>query len=101
MTDKLTGVEQIAIERLRQQTEEGYDAAHDAEHVGDDLALAAACYALPPYVRGVRMNGEGPDMQARLWPSNWDFKPVDRVRDLVKAGALIAAEIDSLQRRRA
>lgn len=35
-----------------------------------------------------------------LWPQDWSFKPTrdDRIRELVKAGALVAAEIDRLGR---
>jgi hypothetical protein len=38
-------------------------------------------------------------IMAELWP--WDeswWKPGDRIRELAKAGALIAAEIDRLNR---
>lgn len=31
------------------------------------------------------------------YPFGWDFKPSTNVRDLVKAGALIAAAIDRLE----
>jgi len=39
------------------------------------------------------------DLMENLWPwgKEW-WKPSDRRRDLVKAGALIAAEIDRLDR---
>ena len=74
------------------------------------MAIAAACYAIPDDVR------EKPIWSATLleylWP--WEFawwKPAvktrserkareSRIRELVKAGALIAAEIDRLQRLR-
>ncbi len=95
MSDAQTGAELIAAERVRQIEVEGWTLKHDVEHIGDDLSRAAACYALPydwrePHGR----TGQPP----RMWP--WrvaDWKPTDRIRDLVKAGALIAAEIDRLQ----
>lgn len=111
------GVELIARERARQKAVEGWTPEHDAEHDGEQMAYAAACYALPDVSRqhegrSVLVNtARGlaePDCfrsaessAPRLWP--WDaewWKPVpqDRVRELVKAGALIAAEIDRLQR---
>ena len=86
------GVDLIAAERLRQIEGEGYDPEHDAEHP-EEMARAAACYAMPvgdrPFEYGVPL----------LWPwtpDYWKPTPDDRVRELVKAGALIAAEIDRL-----
>ena len=55
------------------------------------MAVAAACYALPAWCRG----------RTRRWPWDdewWKPTPDDRIRELVKAGALIAAEIDRLLR---
>lgn len=89
------GARRIAGERLRQIGDEGYEAAHDDEHVGEELATAAACYALPATMR--RLAGGAPT----LWPfeaESWKPSPDDRIRELVKAGALIAAEIDRLIR---
>ena len=83
------GINLIKTERDRQQYIEGWTEEHDDEHVNNELALAAVCYAVPDaFSQG-------------YWPSTWDFswyKPTTRIRDLVKAGALIAAEIDRLQR---
>lgn len=89
----MNGADRIAKERQRQITEEHHTAARDDKYVYEELALAAACYALPVDMR----NGNMPT----FWP--WDekyWKPSvgDRVRDLEKAGALIAAEIDRLLR---
>lgn len=93
----MTGAELIALERERQITEEEWDAGHDDEHDEDQLAVAAVAYTLPHYRRQTVHHTGVP----RIWPfqSNW-WKPTpdDRVRELVKAGALIAAEIDRLQR---
>lgn len=89
----MTGAELIAAERQRQVTEEGWTPEHDAEHLGDTLALAAACYALPESNRGNWVRYD-------LWPWEeryWKPSPEDRVRELVKAGALIAAAIDRLR----
>lgn len=89
-----TGVELIAIERKRQQQVEGWDEAHDDKtQNSEQLALAASVYALPPSIRDVLGAVE------KTWP--WDlgwFKPGNRLRELAKAGALIAAEIDRIQR---
>ncbi len=87
-----TGVELIAAERERQQAEEGYSPDHDREHTENELARAAAVYAVPENLRGL-------NDAIRLWPEDWYFKPTprDRVRELVKAGALIAAELDRIE----
>lgn len=88
------GVEIINKERERQMLEEGWSFDHDDEQENGEFADAAACYALTSLWRD--SNNE-PD----VWP--WDTKwwkptPNDRIRELAKAGALIAAEIDRLLR---
>jgi hypothetical protein len=94
----MTGAERIAAERQRQTDEDGenWSAAHDAKHVGGELARAAACYATPARLR------TGDDCGIPLaWPWDWTWwkpTPNDRIRELEKAGALAAAEIDRLQR---
>lgn len=92
-----TGAELIAEERERQIAAEGFTAAHDDCHVSDELVMAARAYALPPEQR----RGMFDPTDARVWPWDetwWRPTPNDRVRELVKAGALIAAEIDRLNR---
>lgn len=102
----MTGVELIAAERQRQMTCEGWTPEHDDKHADESLAKAAACYAYTDsfnaYIAEYAENG-GRDLIGhvpRAWPWHRDWwKPgPDRVRELVKAGALIAAEIDRLQR---
>lgn len=99
--NSLTGAERIALERTRQIEEEGWDAEHDRGH-GDSLALAAACYAIPPTRRWWNLK-IGPlsielNLQKTLWvwePRWWKPSPEDRIRELEKAGALCAAAIDA------
>lgn len=95
-----TGIELIAEERQRQIKVKGWTKEHDAEHTDGSLASAAVCYAIPSEYRHYSYC---PLRKARVpdfWP--WDKKwwkpcPKNRIRELVKAGALIAAEIDRLQ----
>lgn len=86
----------IAAERQRQIADEGWTAEHDDEHDQEEIACAAATYALPTAFRkgAPTING------TYLWPwANGWYKPgPDRIRELTKAGALIAAEIDRLNR---
>lgn len=87
----MNGAEMIAAERQRQTEQEGWTAEHDDSHV-NDLVLAAIAYGY----EGIR---SGHPMALAVWP--WDdewWPPTTRVRNLVKAGALLAAELDRLQR---
>lgn len=91
MSNKHSGAELIALERKRQVEGEQWDQSHDDNHIFHELAIAAGCYALPPTI-GTR---------TEHWPWDWGWwkpEPDNRIRELVKAGALIAAEIDRLQR---
>jgi len=121
----MTGAELIAKERQRQIDEEGYDTAHDDreyDHGNGQLALAAACYATP---LRLYVKKEVPSQVSfdDPWPSAWSMRhdkrreyggllchseasvpdpkcytDEERLDLLVKAGALIAAEIDRLNR---
>lgn len=108
------GAKDVLAERQRQINAEGWTPEHDDEHADGDLALAAACYALPEIHREVfprkdprnvgRSAGESiivyDDVLCPiLWPWHGDgWKPKDRRTDLVKAGALILAEIERIDR---
>ena len=94
-----TGIELIAEERQRQIEKEGWTPEHDDQHNTGDLAHAAAAYASAELYR--RTASEGYDNTPHIWPFErkwWKPTPDDRIRELQKAGALIAAEIDRLQR---
>lgn len=87
------GVELIAAERQRQIEQEGWTAEHDSQHKDNELVMAAVCYARP-----YRMyNYDGTPVEWPWKPKCWKPTPDDRMRELQKAGALIAAEIDRLQ----
>lgn len=90
------GIQLIQAERRRQRREEGWSLAHDRTHDADELARAAAVYALPPAYRATVVWDRS--LSDLIWPRFWKAKyGPDRIRELVKAGALIAAEIDRLQ----
>ncbi len=93
------GIELIAAERARQMAIKGWTPEHDDEHSSAEMVNAAVAYldvAITAYWGGdvTRTHAIG------MWP--WDkkwWKPsTDPIRNLEKAGALIAAEIDRLQR---
>lgn len=91
----MTALDEIGNERARQVGVEGWGPKHDDEHAGGELAKAAATYALYAGEQRYDAHGNPP----RLWP--WDadwWKPKDKRRDLIRAGALIVAEIERLDR---
>ena len=91
-------IEEIAAERERQKSVEGWTAEHDDRHKREEMASAAACYAMSPIDRGLTMPLVG-NVLSRIWPWDWNWwRPKDRRRDLVKAAALIVAEIERLDR---
>lgn len=96
-----TGIELIAEERQRQIEKEGWTPKHDAGHKNGELANAAATYAMTKEALEVINLNIPEQLQPAVWPFEkiW-YKPTqkDRIRELQKAGALIAAEIDRLQR---
>lgn len=85
--DLSKAAQDVLAERQRQITAEGWTLEHDDAHTKRELAAAATCYAsVYP-------------LAASYWP--WDlewWKPTDHRRNLVKAGALILAEIERLDR---
>lgn len=97
MSSEKGAIELIADERIRQMAVEGWTAAHDDTHQCDEMAWAAVCYAYPEGYKDLDYDCIPNDWPWRDDPTSWKPGPT-RIRDLVKAGALIAAEIDRLQR---
>jgi len=102
ITMSTMGAELIARERDRQITEEHWTAEHDDKyHGGGELAIAAAAYALNAAFQG-SCHYHVLRTVDMLWGlagwGRWNWKPKSRVRDLNRAGALIAAELDRLMR---
>lgn len=110
----MNGIELIAAERQRQIDTEGWTALHDDGHKQGEMAAAAICYAAPTPVFRIRELSRGFQFTDPWpWDEEWDkrrydrtgmlllaenYKTPQRIRNLAKAGALIAAEIDRLQR---
>lgn len=90
------GIEPVAwrdvlSERRRQVEAEGWTPEHDDQHTDGGMADAAALYA-SLRVRHITGFATWP------WDAKW-WKPKDRRSDLVRAGALILAEIERLDRK--
>lgn len=92
----MSGAERIAAERRRQVEQEGYTPSRDDGYTNWELSEAAVAYLTkdPP---GSTADFEDPPA---VWPWGKEhWKPGERLRNLEKAGALVAAEIDRELRR--
>lgn len=94
----------VQEERQRQQLAEGWTPEHDDQHDAGELAGAGAAYAiaaadlLHPLSQG---DGDYRTQPPPSWPGDWaaeHWKAGEPRRMLVKAGALILAEIERLDR---
>lgn len=90
----IPGAIRIAMERQRQIDQEGWTPAHDDGHIHGELAAAAISYAMYADPDGAGENA----VDFWPWERSWWKPSDDPIRNLEKAGALIAAEIDRLQR---
>lgn len=89
-------IDEIVTERCRQIEVEGWSKDYDDAHTDFELAWAAACYAEQA---GMGDRLIDPPLFPVAWP--WDqkwWKPTTPRRDLIKAAALIVAEIERLDR---
>lgn len=81
----------VISERQRQRAIEGWTPEHDDAYQNSELADAAACYAINAHNQGFSTPAHWP------WAPEW-WKQSGARRDLVKAGALILAEIERIDR---
>lgn len=85
----MKGIELITKEREEQIFKHGFDPYHDDQYVGEELQQAASAILTQDWTS---------------WPENWDVSWRDRIHSkprieqLTIAGALIAAEIDRIDR---
>lgn len=115
-----SGIELIAAERQRQIEVEGWNDLHDNDHNTMQLSGAAGCYLANAINKAYEGEPHTKKKRARFqynydemwkpgvvrkggwkdgwpWDEEWDKrKKHDKVRSLVIAGALIAAELDRL-----
>ena len=81
----------VMSERQRQRAVEGWTSERDDAYQNSELADAAACYAIHAHNQGFSTPAHWP------WAPSW-WKQTNPRRDLVKAGALILAEIERIDR---
>ncbi|QPI66126.1 hypothetical protein IR195_01515 [Vreelandella venusta] len=84
---------------MRQISNEGFSSEHDGHHMKGELARAAGAYAS---IAGNAIERDASDTSNMLttdWPfeRTW-WKPTTPRRDLIKAAALILAELERLDR---
>lgn len=92
----MDSIELIAEERTRQQEKHRYTEEHDDQHVMGELARAGICYADKAVSE---IEGSSIDWPHPFWPDGWKVGDEgSSIAYLVKAAALIAAEIDRLLR---
>jgi hypothetical protein len=118
----MSGLDKIAEERQRQIEEEGWTPEHDDKHESGAMALAAACFATPvklyqrndtavgltftdPWPWEMKWDkrlifGSNRDNPGNVRPHPQTYNDAERIELLTKAGALIAAEIDRLLRKK-
>lgn len=97
----------VLAERQRQVEKEGWSPEHDDEHTDGSMAHAAAAYCL--CAEGPPRPGEPSEFHSSrpwdfnilrsIWPRSWGPpRPKDRRSNLVRAAALLLAEIERLDR---
>jgi hypothetical protein len=105
-------LEDVKAERERQKAVEGWTPEHDDEHTAFEMSRAAAWYAMvtainaSPPARPDTVSSKNPlelhKATELLWPREWDSlkwaKPKGARRNLVRAAALLLAEIERLDR---
>ena len=93
----------VLAERQRQVTADGWSPKHDDQYKNTELAFAASCYAFHAAAASWDLEDNGIPYDSHPVPKQWPWdpswwSPTDARRDLVKAGALILAEIERLDR---
>ena len=96
---------ELDAERVRQVVGEGFSHEHDDLHASGRLARAASCYAIAMRMAELQKSGRFARFDLTkapgAWPfdqARWKFDPKNPRRALVKAGALIIAEIERMDR---
>lgn len=109
-----TGVQLIAAERKRQKTKKGYDAEHDEGESAFQLSGAAAMFIANAQNQHFKDHSHYDDkgnvarfqireIETNKWKEVWPWQDhdgrdkADIKTSLIKAGALIAAELDRIQ----
>jgi hypothetical protein len=94
MSNQVPAVIDVLAERERQILQEGFSPLRDDGYRHGEMSTAAACYAMMG-----RFHYPTPGKPPIQWPWSKDWwKPSSYRRNLVKATALLLAEIERLDR---
>lgn len=92
----------VLAERQRQISVENWTPEHDDQHTDASMALAAGSYCESAARPSILARKPGAAFAIpKLWPQSWSrdwWKPKSPREDLVRAAALIIAEIERLDR---
>jgi len=92
-----SGIELTAKERQRQIEIEGYTPERDSHYSNDELFMAGCCYLASERTRAINKENYDPYIPPNGWPwsvESWKPSPDNRIKELVKAGALFRADYD-------
>ena len=87
----------VIAERRRQIKVEGWTPEHDDEHRGGSMAYAAAAYAVSSTEGNGSLSAASKIFLRTGWAKSW-WKPRTPREDLIRAAALLLAEIERLDR---
>ncbi len=102
----MTGLDLIQEERKRQLVKLGWTKDHDTQHKEAELGIVAVLYIINgldnPKLKGdIEILQTLFDIWPKTWSRDWDKRDsTNQIKSLVKAGALIAGEIDRLQNKK-
>lgn len=93
----------VLAERKRQVSVEGWTPSHEDTLKNNEMAFAAACYAFHAAAASWDLEDCGTEYDSHPAPKNWPWepewwKPKSARADLVRAGALILAELERIDR---
>ena len=93
-------IDDVLAERQRQIAEKGWTPEHDDQHSDGVIALAGSGYAYAAAWATMAPSDEQFTDEAPppAWPEDWEFKPNQPRQMLVKAAALMLAEIERIDR---
>lgn len=92
-----SGIDIIADER-KTILDDGYTIDKDLKFKDNELVRASVCYLRRPFYASHIQTGQNYPTDFPFSPIKWKPSIDDRIKELAKAGALIASEIDKLQK---
>ncbi|WP_185274757.1 hypothetical protein [Chryseobacterium indologenes] len=89
-----TGAELIIEERARQIESEGFTAESDRQYTKGELFYAGCCYHSAARLREACCDPGTPPTDWPFSPEYWKPTPDNRVKEIIKSGALLQAHVD-------